>query len=135
MCFFSLCSYQNKKDLLEKIDALRYTDGNTNTIAALGNLSLIFNVQNGDRPEVNNTAILITDGKPRKGDNPYPMNDIRAAVKSVTDDWNIRLLTVGVTNSIDMETLKELSSPPHKVLYNANQLHSYTIPCNAKPQP
>src|SRR6218665_648952 len=99
---------------MEKIDTLPYTGGTTNTIAALGNLSYIFNVQNGDRPDVRNTAIIITDGKPRRDDYVYPMDQIKAAVRKVTDQ-DIRLLAVGVTDDIDNVTLKQLSSPPQRV--------------------
>ena len=123
--------------MLNAVDTLRYTGGNTNTVAALGNLSLIFNVQNGDRPEVNNTAIVITDGKPRRGDDPIPLNELEAVVNRVTVDWGIRLLTVGVTGSIDMDTLKVLSSPPHTVFIDCesvtllfDSINYYPMQCN-----
>lgn len=106
---------------MEKIDTLPYTGGTTNTIAALGNLSYVFNLQNGDRPGVNNTAILITDGKPRNDYDLYSMDQIRAAVKRVIDQ-NIRILVLGVTDSIDKETLKELSSPPHAVFIQSQSI-------------
>ena len=117
----SLCRHSNKYSLLNALDNLHYSGGTTNTIAALGNLSNVFNVQNGDRSDVRNTAILITDGKPRNDDYIYPIEQIRAAVKSVTDQ-DIRLLVVGVTDSIDMETLTELSSPPHTVLIQCQSI-------------
>lgn len=119
---FSLFSYQNKQELLKRIDTLPYTGGTTNTLAALGSLSIVFNAQNGDRPNVTNTAIIITDGKPRNGSYEYPIEQIRAAVKNVTGQ-GIRLLAIGVTNDIDKKTLRELSSSPHEVFI---QFHSTT---------
>lgn len=105
---------------MNAIDNLRYTGGTTNTTGALDSLSTVFSAEGGDRPNVRNQAILITDGKPRIDYYEFPVQVIREAVKRVTDQ-KIRLLAVGVTNSIDMDTLKELSSPPHTVFINADQ--------------
>ena len=49
------------------------------------------------------------------------MEDIRTAVKKVVDQ-DIRLLAVGVTNDIDKDTLKELSSPPHTVFMQCKSI-------------
>jgi len=100
--------------LFNAIDTLHYTGGNTNTITALDYLSTVYSEQRGDRPAAKNIAILITDGKPNSAFGPIPLNEITAAVKRVTDR-GIWLMAVGVTDSIDMMTLKELSSPPHVV--------------------
>lgn len=126
----SPCRYTSKSLLLEKIDNLPYTGGNTNTIAALDSLSYVFNKENGDRPDVRKTAIIITDGKPRRGSDPIPIDEIRTAVRRVTFDWDIQLLVVGVTDNIDMDTLKELSSYPHTVCIQCKFKKNYTIPCN-----
>jgi len=68
----------------------------------------VFSLSN-DRPDVPNLAIIITDGYPTiKSTLP---DEINAVNKS-----GINTLVVGVTNNIDLDTIKKLSSPPQKVM-------------------
>lgn len=62
---FGLNSYQTTEELVEAVDNVRQRYGNTNTAAALRGLrELGFVEENGDRSDVPNVAVLITDGKP-----------------------------------------------------------------------
>jgi len=54
----------------------------------------IFNTANGDRPRVQNVAILITDGNPTR-DVPQLPDEVTR-----TKDSDIRIVTVGVTNRV-----------------------------------
>ena len=71
----------------------------------------VFNIV-GDRPDINNTAILITDGRPT--DN----TTVQAAIDAVHTSGT-RTLVVGVTNQVDEGTLQKLASPPAQVRYNS----------------
>lgn len=67
----------------------------------------VFNVA-GDRPFVNNTAIIITDGV------PTVMETVADEVEAV-HDAQITTYAVGVTNQVDETTLQLLCSPPQQV--------------------
>ena len=60
---FQLNDYSDKLSLLRAIDAIPYKRGNTNTADALQTMrSEMFTRANGDRPNVQNVALVITDG-------------------------------------------------------------------------
>ena len=61
---FNLNTYNNKGDLFNAIDALHYQKGWTNTASALKDMrEIMFTEANGDRPDVDNVAIVLTDGQ------------------------------------------------------------------------
>ena len=64
----------------------------------------------GNRPNVSNVAIVITDGK------PTDPSTVQAAIDAVHNN-GITTLAVGVTNQVDEATLKQLSSPPQQVIH------------------
>lgn len=60
---FFLDTFTRRQILFEAIDSIAYSRGNTNTAGALQAVNLaMFTERNGDRPEVENVAIVITDG-------------------------------------------------------------------------
>ena len=60
---FPLDRYANKHSLFAAIRSIPYILGSTNTADGLRVLrSQVFNQANGDRPDVPNAAIIITDG-------------------------------------------------------------------------
>lgn len=69
----------------------------------------------GDRPDVDNALILVTDGTPTlmSADNGYePEYD---AIKAAENAWlYMDVFTVGITRQIDEELLQKLSSAPHE---------------------
>jgi len=99
---------------LSAIQNLTYSKGGqTNTTGALQILNTqVFNI-GGDRPNVNNTAIIITDGKPTQNDT------VEGAINAVHQS-GIRTLVVGITSQVDEDTLKLLSSPPKLVRMQVN---------------
>ncbi len=62
----------------------------------------------GDRPDIRNVAVVVTDGKPTPelGASDVAAEAARAQAEGVT------MFAVGVTNSIDKATLRALSSDP-----------------------
>ena len=60
---FPLNRYNSKSSMFPAIRSIPYVYGSTNTADGLRVLrSEVFNQANGDRPEVPNVAIIITDG-------------------------------------------------------------------------
>ena len=104
-------SHTNKTSLLTAIDSLLYPTGGTYIVPALNLLtSTVYTTAEGDRPDISDTAIIITDGQPSES-----ISDVTDAINEVHDN-EIRTLVVGVTTNINNETLRLLSSPPQKVI-------------------
>ncbi|WAR09789.1 CO6A6-like protein [Mya arenaria] len=64
---FHLNDYTTNKTVLDAIDDIPQNYGNTNTAAALRALREAFTEENGDRPNIRNVGVLITDGRANKG--------------------------------------------------------------------
>lgn len=93
---------------MDAITNLRYPGGTTDTTGGLHMMrTQMFNVA-GDRPFVNNTAIIITDGR------PTVMETVPAEMEAV-HDAQITTYAVGVTSQVDETTLQLLCSPPQQV--------------------
>ena len=104
---FRLNQYPNLQDARDAILRTRYPGANTNTSGGLYIArTQLFNVNNGDRPTVPNLAIIITDGKSTfDSDRTIPIaEDLRR------DD--VTMVSIGVTNSVDENELRGLSSLP-----------------------
>ena len=84
-----------------------YPGANTNTSGGIWVArDQLFNVNNGDRPEVPNLAIVITDGKSTFDNDrtiPYAQDLQRDGVQ---------VISIGITNSVDENELRGISSPP-----------------------
>jgi len=105
---FNFNRYTNKDNLTAAVSSLQHGGGNTNTSGGIFKLlSEVFVVANGDRPDVQNIVILITDGKPTRDVNLLPdyINRLQAAAS---------VFAVGVTSQIDAETLRNFSSLPRE---------------------
>jgi Mg-chelatase subunit ChlD len=92
---FYLFNYTDLNSLVDAIRHIPYCGGNTNTTGGLHIMRTdIFNQQNGDRPDVPNIAILITDGNPTRDVDKLPdeVQMIRHA--------EIRTVGVGVTSQV-----------------------------------
>lgn len=86
-----------------------YPGGNTNTSGGLWVArSQVFTGRNGDRPNVPNVAIVLTDGKStfdHQRTIPYA-EDLRRD--------GVEMITIGITNSVDEDELKGMSSLPQQ---------------------
>ena len=59
---FQMSSFNTTHDVFDAIDSIPYRPGSTNTAAALAIMhSVMFSIGKGDRPDVDNICILVTD--------------------------------------------------------------------------
>ena len=92
--------------LLEAIRQLPYIAGETNTSGALTVMQTrVFNASFGDREEVPNVCVILTDG------NATNASAVGPAVDKVHGNgtWTC---AIGITKAIDESSLKELASEP-----------------------
>merc|ERR1711962_1855571 len=94
---FNLNTYSSKKDVLNAIDALSFKGQGSRLGSALETMSSeMFTDANGDRANVSNVAIVITDGE--SDDSPIPVAD---AARS--DGINIYTIGIGMANTTELE--------------------------------
>ena len=80
---------------MHAVRTMPYLNGRTNTTGGLRLMrTAIFNVDNGDRKDVRNVAILITDGVPT-----LEVELLYDEVQRIKDS-GIRIVGVGVTNKV-----------------------------------
>ena len=108
---FALNRYNDAESVKRALMSLKHLRQETNTPDAIQVArEQCFNVANGDRPEIQNVAIIVTDGV------PHPANRRNPAIAQahVLRSYNTRMIAVGITDRIDMDFLKEMSSQPQK---------------------
>ena len=106
---FSLDRYTTTQEIQDAIVNLAYMGQTTNTPEALIQTRLqCFNTATGDRPNIVNLAIIVTDGVPFPDDRRAPAIREAAALR----DTGVTMIAIGVTDVIDQDFLKEMSSPP-----------------------
>ena len=106
---FGLDEYLNLQDARAAILTTRYPGANTNTSGGLYRARVdLFNPNNGDRPNVPNLAIIITDGKSTFD------NDKTIPIAEDLRNDGVFLVAVGITNSVDENELKAISSLPQQ---------------------
>ena len=110
---FALNRYDRAEDAQQAILSTPYPGANTNTSGGLYVArTQLFNTNNGDRSDVTNLLIILTDGKSTFDNQltiPYA-RDIRAE--------GTQMIAIGITNSVDEDELKELSSEPQIINQN-----------------
>ena len=105
---FTLDTFQDAQSIKDAILNLAYLGQTTNTPEGLRvTREQCFSRSNGDRPNVQNLAIFISDGVPFPPERRDPAIREAEALKSVTN-----VIAIGVTNVIDRELLKTISSSP-----------------------
>ena len=106
---FTLAQYDNQEAIIQAILASPYLGQTTNTPEALRQTRLqCFNAATGDRPNVPNLAIVVTDGVPYPDDRRAPALDEARALR----DTGAVVISIGITNRIDEDFLKGMSSAP-----------------------
>ena len=106
---FSLDRFDSAGAVQQAISNIVYMGQTTNTPAALTQvLTECFNTATGDRPNVQNLAVMVTDGV------PYPPNRRDPAINAAAALRNsgVNMVAIGVTPVIDEAFLKQMSSPP-----------------------
>lgn len=106
---FSLDKFSNVADVQNAILAIPYMGQTTNTPESLIQTRLqCFDPTSGDRPDVNNLAIIVTDGLPFPASRRNPAISEAAALRAT----GVTMIAIGVTDALDPDFLKEMSSPP-----------------------
>lgn len=100
---FDLRTYRDKREILNAI-SFHPNRGRTNTQEALHVMNTeMFTMRHGDRDEVQNVAILLTDGY----SNVNPMNTIPEAMKAKED--GIAIYVVAVGENVDMKEVTDIA--------------------------
>ena len=112
---FALSEYTNSEAIVETILDFTYMGSTTNTPEALlQTRTQCFNVANGDRQNVDNLAIIVSDGLPYP---PYRKVPALQQAKALRNSGSA-IISVGITDKIDEGFLKDISSPPQLVDQN-----------------
>ena len=116
----ALDDYDNARSLKDHLMRVRYMGRETNTPEAFRvTRQECFSERRGDRPEVDNLAVIVTDGV------PYPdyRKDPAVVEAQLLRATGTRMVAVGVTDVIDRNMLAQFSSPPQE-----ENLNYFTAP-------
>lgn len=109
---FELSRYDDGANVKSALLSLDYIGQITNTAGGFKvTREQCFNRDNGDRPDVQNLAIVITDGQ------PFPTNNVPLALEEARrlQGSGVTMISIGVTDVINEELLKQFSSPPQEM--------------------
>ena len=70
--------------------------------------NVIYKTSNGDRPNVDNIAIVITDGQSTWD------KHLTAPYAREARNNGVKMMAIGISDSVDMEELKKIASQPHQ---------------------
>ena len=107
--FFYLNTYEDAESLRNAISEIPYRGSDTNTAAGL--LEMMneqFREDRGDRRDVQNVAIVITDGVSTI--NP----GLTIPYAQQAHNRNIEVVSIGITSSINEDEVRGMSSPPQE---------------------
>jgi uncharacterized protein YegL len=103
---FTLDQYPAEEDVVKAIGALPYVGGQTNTPEGLMyGRELLTNSATGARDDVTKLMFVITDGEPSSQFVDQMEEEIR-----LTKAENIRIIAIGVTAQVKVETLESMAS-------------------------
>ncbi len=119
---FSLASYTWVPEIKDAIESIKYLGETTNTPAALRQTRTNCFGGRDNRPTVDDLAILVTDGVPFP---PTRRNPAIAEAKLLRDS-GVTMISIGITDVIDMQFLKAMSSPPQEENKNYFVAPSFT---------
>ena len=106
---FSLDTYTDARSVKNAILRLPYMGENTNTAEGLKvTQEQCFSRQNGDRPDVLNLAIFISDGVPF----PFFRRNMAIQEADALKASGASILAIGITSVIDSDFLRVISSSP-----------------------
>lgn len=104
---FNLIQYTIRQDLIQAINRINFIGNRTNTADALRILhEQAFTPENGDRPEVPNIAIVITDGASNINPEQTPVQAI------ICKQQNIRMITGTLGDFVNMVEIQMIASRP-----------------------
>ena len=103
---FNLNTYKTKQEILDAFGKIPFIYGSTNTYGALNVMrTQMFTRENGDRPDVHNIVMLITDGV----SNVNPTLTVPEAIRAQAE--NIQIYAVGI-GLADTSELAKIASKP-----------------------
>ena len=106
---FALDQYSDVEQLKMALRNIRYEGLATNTPEALRMArQQCFNEANGDRSDVKNIAVIVTDGVPHPADRRQPAISEAQVLRS----HGVSVFAIGITHLIDKDLLRALSSQP-----------------------
>ena len=73
---------------------------------------MLFSPEGGDRDYADDFLILLTDGEPTRW-----VDELFPYAAQLRDQYNIRIIGIGVTSAVNENTLREIVSPPFKDNY------------------
>jgi len=107
---FYLNSYYNSNDLRDNIRRISYPGGQTNTAAGIrAAYTEQFTESRGDRLEVHNVLILLTDGVSNIDQSRTVPEALAAKNRGIT------IFAVGITNSVNQEEIRDISTNPQQL--------------------
>ena len=107
---FYLRDHGDRDSLRRAITAIPEGIGRTNTYGGLNVMRrLVFTEENGDRPDVPNVAIVLTDGVSTIN-RELTISEAEAARAA-----GIRIFSIGVTNDINEDEIRAISSLPQEL--------------------
>jgi len=113
---FNLNNFTSKADIFKAINTLQYIGQGTYTASALKTMRDMFTVANGDRPNVGNVALVITDGA------SYD-NAVLEADAARAD--GIHIYAIGVGRMADTAELEAIANKPSmKNVFKVNNYRS-----------
>ena len=118
----NLNDYDDKNNLKKAILDIAFMGGNTNTAAGIKMMrTQSFSAKNGDRPDAQNIAIVLTDGVSTRN------RTLTIPYAEMSHADGIRMIVVGVTNDTDVNEISGIASPPRiedRDYYLAADFHS-----------
>lgn len=103
---FYLNSHSTKRQMFDAIDEIPYRYGSTNTYGGLNYMrTKIFTSQNGDRDDVPNVAIILTDGL----SNINSRKTITEAERARSESIHIYAIGIGLSDTREVDAI---ATPP-----------------------
>ncbi|KAK6961153.1 collagen alpha-3(VI) chain-like isoform X4, partial [Biomphalaria glabrata] len=97
---FQLNTYAKKADVYNAIDDIPYRYGSTNTADALKTMrSVMFTAGNGDRSDVDNVAVVVTDGV----SNINSRRTVPEAEQAMAESIHIYAIGIGLTDTRELD--------------------------------
>ena len=97
---FNLNEYSDKPSLYDAIEFMPYRYGSTNTADALKTMrTVMFTPENGDRPDIPNVAIVLTDGV----SNINSRRTIPEAEQARAEGIHIYAIGIGLTDETELD--------------------------------
>lgn len=97
---FQLNEYKTKAAVLNAVDNIPYRFGSTNTADALRTMrEEMFSVANGDRPDVDNVAIVVTDGV----SNINSARTVPEAEQARAENIHVYAIGIGLTDTVELD--------------------------------